>query len=102
VTAPAGTLAYRTYVTLSAPGNTNGDATTIVNAFNGIIFPAVSNTAATASASGAVVTIFWPESGIRLARELVRDFVANECVALAASLNAAVTNIQCFTEINMS
>ncbi len=100
--APAGTLAYRTYVTLSAAGNTNGDATAIAAAFNGIIFSTVSNTAATATASAAVVTIYWPESGIRLARELVRDFVAAECVALAPTLNAAVTNIQCFTEINMS
>lgn len=102
MTAPAGTLAYRTYVTLSAAGNSNGDATTISNAFNGVTFPAVSNTAATASASSAVVTIYWPDSGIKLARELVRDFVANQIVGMAASLNAAVTNIQCFTEINMS
>ena len=102
MTAPAGTLAYRTYVTLSAAGNSNGDATTISNAFNGVTFPAVSGTAATASASGAVVTIYWPDSGIKIARELVRDFVAGICVSLASTLNAAVTNIQSFTEINMS
>lgn len=100
--APAGTLTYYTYVTLNAPGNTNGDATTIANAFNGAVFPAVSNTAATASASSAAVTIFWPESGIKIARELVRDFVANELVNLKASLNASVTNIQAFTEITLS
>lgn len=100
--APAGTLTWNTYVTLSAPGNSNGDATTISNAFNGVTYPYVSGTAATASASGAVVTIFWPESGIRISRELVRDFVAQQCANLKASLNASVTNIQAFTEITLS
>lgn len=100
--APAGTITYYTYVTLSAPGNTNGDATTIANLFNGATFPYVSGTAATASASGAVVTISWPESGIRVGRELVRDFVATELVNIKASLNASVTNIQSFTEITLS
>lgn len=100
--APAGTLTYYTYVTLNAPGNTNGDATLIAAAFNGAVFPAVSLTAATATASSAAVTISWPESGTKIARELVRDFVAAELVNLKASLNAPVTNIQCFTEITLS
>lgn len=102
MTAPTGTLAYRTYVTLNAPGNTNGDATAIAAAINGNTYNTISNTAANASASSAVVTIFWPESGIKVSRELVRDFVAGLCVNLASTLNAPVTNIQCFTEINMS
>lgn len=100
--APAGTLTYYTYVTLNAPGNTNGDATTIANLFNGATFPYVSGTAATASASSAAVTISWPDSGIRIARELVRDYVAQELVNIKASLNAPVTNIQTFTEITLS
>lgn len=100
--APAGTLAYRTYVTLNAPGNTNGDATAIAAAFNGAVFPKVSNSAATASASTAAVTIYWADATILCARELVRDIVAQECVALASTLNAPVTNIQTFTEINMT
>lgn len=101
--APAGTLAYRTYVTLNAPGNSNGDATTIVNAFNGVTYPYVSATgAATASASGAAVTIYWADASARLGRDLVRDYVAQQLVGLASSLNAPVTNIVAYTEINMS
>jgi hypothetical protein len=100
--APAGTLTYYTYVTLNAPGNSNGDATTLAAAFNGVTFPAISGTAATASAATAAVTISWPEAGIKVSRELVRDFVAQQCASLKASLNAPVTNIQTFTEITLS
>ncbi len=97
-----GTITYYTYVTLNAPGGTNADATAIAAAFNGNIFPAVSNTAATASASTAAVTISWPESGIRIGSQLARDFVTNQVANMKATLNASVTNIQAFTEITVS
>lgn len=100
--APAGTLTYYTYVTLNAPGNSNGDAATIVTAFNNVVFPIVSNTACTASNSSAAVTIIWAQSGERVGDALARDFVANECAALKASLNASVTDIQATTRITLS
>ncbi len=97
-----GTAAYYTYVTLQAPGGTNADATAIAAAFNGVVYPAVSNTAATASAATATVTISWPEAGIKMAKELVRDFVVSEIVDMKATLNAAVTNITSTTQITVS
>lgn len=100
--APAGTVTYNTVVTLNAPGNSNGDATLLAAAFNGIVYPAVSNTAATASASSAAVTISWPQSSIRTPNELARDVVINEVKALAASLNASVTNITVATQATLS
>lgn len=100
--APAGTLTYNTVVTLSAPGSSNADATTIAGAFNGITFPYVSNSAATASASGAVVTITWNQATERIADRLVMDFVATQLQSLKASLNAPVTGLTSSTQITMS
>lgn len=100
--APAGTLTYNTVVTLSAPGNTNGDATLIAAAFNGVVFPYVSNSAATATASSAVVTITWNQAAERIADRLVMDFVATQLQGLKASLNAPVTGLTSSTQITMS
>jgi len=97
-----GTVAYQTTVTLSAPGGTNADATAIAAAFNGIVFPTVSNTAATASASTATVTITWPQTTERIADQLVRDFVATQVKSMASTLNAAVTGIQAYTTVSVS
>lgn len=100
--APAGTLTYYTTVTLSAPGNTNGDATAIAAAFNGIVFPYVSATAATATAASAIVTIAWAQTGARIADDLIADFVAKGCASLKASLNAPVTGITATTTISLT
>lgn len=100
--APAGTLTYNTVVTLNAPGNTNGDATLIAAAFNGIVFPYVSNSAATATASSAAVTITWAQLPERVSNQLAADFVAQECASLKASLNAPVTGITASTQITLS
>lgn len=97
-----GTATYNTVVTLSAPGGSNADATAIAAAFNNVIFPYVSTAAATASASGAVVTITWAKSSARLDDGLIRDFVVNEVVALKASLNASVTGITSSTQVTVS
>lgn len=105
--APAGTLTYYTTVTLSAPGNTNGDATLLAAAFNGVVFPYVSKSAAVASAASAAVTISWAQSslttnGARIADDLIADFVAQQCAALKASLNAPVTGITAMTTISLT
>lgn len=91
--APAGTLTYNTVVTMTAPGSSNADATLIASAFNGQIFPYVSNSAAVASATTSAVTITWAQAAERIPDQMVRDFVAAELVALKASLNAPVTAI---------
>lgn len=102
MSAPAGTVTYYTTVTLNAPGNTNGDATLLAAAFNGVVFPGVSNSAATATASSAAVTIQWNQATIRVDNALARDAVINEVKALAASLNAPVTNITSSTQATLS
>ncbi len=99
MSAPAGTLTYNTVVTCNAAGNSNGDATLIAAAFNGIIFNQVSGTAAVGSATGAAVTITWPQSGIKMANDLCRDFVSLKIANMAASLNATVTAIAAATQI---
>lgn len=88
MTAIAGTVVYRTVATVVAASSGNGD--TIVTKFNGVVIPAVSNTAAVASNSSGTVTIYWPQSSVRAGNGIVLNTVCN-IIAADTSLTSPIT-----------
>lgn len=87
MTAITGTISANTVVTVVAA---SGDGATIAATFNGIVFPSISNTAATATNSSGTVTITWPSSSMLCADGIAGQFVTN-VLGANTSLTSPIT-----------
>lgn len=76
-----GTVSANTVITVVAA---SADGATIAADFNGITFPSISNTAATATNVSGTVTITWPSSSMLCGDALARQFVTNVLAANTA------------------
>lgn len=74
MTAITGVVSANTVVTVVAD---SGNGAAIAAQFSGIVFPSISNTAATATNASGTVTITWPSSGMLVADAQARQFVTN-------------------------
>jgi hypothetical protein len=89
MTAILNAVNYRTTVTVVAASSGDGD--TIALKFNGVIIPAVSNTAAVATNASGTVTIYWqPQSGVRGGNGLVLNTVS-AMIAADTSLTSPIS-----------
>lgn len=88
MTAIAGTVVYRTVVTVVAASSGDGD--TIAAIFNGAVVAGLSVTAAVATNSGGTVTIYWPQTTTRAGNSLVLNTVSN-MIAAVTTLTSPVT-----------
>jgi hypothetical protein len=82
-----GTVSANTVITVVAA---SGDGATIAAVFSGIVFPSISNTAATATNSSGTVTITWPSSGMLCGDVIARQFVTN-LLAANTALTSPIT-----------
>lgn len=74
MTAIAGTVVYRTTVTVVAASSGDGDL--IAALFSGVVIAGISNTAATATNASGTVTIWWPQTTTRAGNSLVLNIVS--------------------------
>lgn len=74
MTAITGTVAYNCVVTVVAA---SGDGAAIAAKFNGIVVPAVSGVAPTATNNSGTVTITWADASIQVADGIARSVVTN-------------------------
>lgn len=85
----AGTVVYRTTVTVVAASSGNGD--TIAAMFNGVTVAGVSTTAAaTAANASGTVTIYWPQTDVRAGNSTVLDIVSG-MIAADTALTSPIT-----------
>jgi hypothetical protein len=84
----AGTVVYRTTVTVVAASSGDGD--TIAAKFSGIVIPAVSASAATATNASGTVTIYWPQTGTRVGNAIALGTTMS-MIAADTSLTSPVT-----------
>lgn len=96
MTAIAGTVAYWTVVTIVGA---SGDGTAVAAKFNGIVFPGISNTAATATNSSGTVTVTWPNTGVRVGDELAQDLVARVLAADTTLTSPVTVNVSTTAEL---
>jgi hypothetical protein len=83
----SGTVTWQTIVTIVGD---SGDGAAVAAYFNGIVVPAVSNTAATATNSSGTVTVTWPNTTVLAADRLVQTTIVN-FLKSHTSLTAPIT-----------
>ena len=88
MTAIAGTVVYRTTVTVVAASSGDGD--TIAALFNGLVFNSISTSACTATNSSGTVTIYWPQTTTRAGNSLVLGTVSG-IIAADTALTSPIT-----------
>lgn len=87
MSAISGTVTWQTIVTIVGD---SGDGAAVAAYFSGIVIPAVSNTAATATNSSGTVTVTWPNTAVRVADRLAQTAIVN-LLATHTSLTAPIT-----------